>query len=216
MFYGNSTSTGDLFLPCPVSVKTRLGEALISGILVCWRISLAQRMWGFFNSQNFLMTHRRFCWRVPPLGPKINFYLMILTFLTFISFSFTMDATQHLWWRTRMFHNANGFSQLHTSTKWFQLVRLPCHANKPLFSPSNNKLFVRLTVQAEGIITGIKFVYDRKLPSYYLEEVMVAINCAGYAYATTNTPTPTLAILQNGAYFNQTFVTGIPNCLDVN
>jgi len=73
----------------------------------------------------------------------------------------------------------------------------------------------RLSVKAEGVVTGFKFVYDAELDGQYLEEVKVAINCLGYAFATNNNPNPSLAIIKNGAYFNYTFNTGIPNCADV-
>jgi hypothetical protein len=67
-------------------------------------------------------------------------------------------------------------------------------------------------VKAEGVVTGFKFVYDLTLDGRYLEEVKVAVNCLGYAFATDTNPTPSLAVIKNGAYFNATFVTGIPHC----
>jgi hypothetical protein len=72
----------------------------------------------------------------------------------------------------------------------------------------------RLVVKAEGVVTGFKFVYEVAMDGHYVEEVKVAVNCVGYALATASSPSPSLATLNNGAYFNATFVTGIPHCSD--
>lgn len=67
---------------------------------------------------------------------------------------------------------------------------------------------------AEGVVTGMKFAYDVQVEGRYVEEIKMAVNCVGYGVATEASPSPPLAILHNGAYFNATMVTGIPHCDD--